>query len=120
MQISPSAFRRHAISASRVAINIAVAGLFVSIADPALAQNIGGPGTDPFIGATTAAKSIRQSLTNFALAIGGVGLVACLLLGFFGKLNWKWVWTGVGVSFAIAIVPTAITWLAGLAANNGA
>src|SRR3546814_13816137 len=62
---------------------------------------------DPFAKATTGAASFRESLTQFALVVGGIGMVACLMLGFFGKLNWKWVSTGIGVSFALAIVPSA-------------
>ncbi len=70
---------------------------------------------NPFSGAEAGANAFRQSLTQFALAVGGIGMVSCLLLGFFGKLNWKWVSTGIGVSFALAVVPSAITWINGLA-----
>lgn len=69
---------------------------------------------DPFDTATRATGGIMNGLQTFALAVGGIGMISCLLLGFFGKLNWKWVATGIGVSFAIAIVPGTITWLGGL------
>lgn len=78
-------------------------------------------GTDPFATAATAASTVRRTFTTFALAVGGIGMVSCLLLGFFGKLNWKWVATGVGVSFGLAIIPTAINYLSTLSgpANGG-
>jgi hypothetical protein len=85
-----------------------VAFLVVALPGSAYAQ------TNPFTGAEGAAKSVQQTFKNFALAVGGIGMVACLLLGFFGKLNWKWVSTGIGVSFALAIIPTMISWLASL------
>lgn len=90
----------------------AVAMVAAIAATPSLAFAQSG---DPFAKATTGAASFRESLTQFALVIGGVGMVACLMLGFFGKLNWKWVSTGIGVSFALAIVPQAISWVSGLA-----
>lgn len=77
---------------------------FVAAPEVAMAQ-------DPFSTATSAANSVVNSLKTFALAVGAIGMVSCLLLGFFGKLNWKWVATGIGVSFAIAIVVPAISWL---------
>jgi hypothetical protein len=84
----------------------------LAMADPALAQVGGG---DPLAGATAGAQTLQRSLASFGLIVGGIGMVACLMLGFFGKLNWKWVATGVGVSFAMAIVPGAIQWLSTLA-----
>ncbi len=69
---------------------------------------------NPFETATSATDGIMDGLQTFALAVGGIGMISCLLLGFFGKLNWKWVATGIGVSFAIAIVPGTITWLGSL------
>ena len=66
---------------------------------------------DPFGTATTAAQQVTTTFKTFALAVGAIGMISCLLLGFFGKLNWKWVATGIGVSFAIAIVTPAINWL---------
>lgn len=66
---------------------------------------------DPFAKATGASQSVANSLKTFALAVGAIGMISCLLLGFFGKLNWKWISTGVGVSFALAIVVPAINWL---------
>jgi len=93
--------------------NLAIAALFMAL------LMVGLPGsafaqTNPFDTAEQAASDVQQTFKNFALAVGGIGMVACLLLGFFGKLNWKWVSTGIGVSFALAIIPTAITWLSGL------
>lgn len=66
---------------------------------------------DPFGTATQAANQVTNTFKTFALAVGAIGMISCLLLGFFGKLNWKWVATGIGVSFAIAIVTPAISWL---------
>ena len=93
--------------------NLAIAALFMAF------LMVGLPGTafaqtNPFDGAQGAAESVQETFKNFALAVGGIGMVACLLLGFFGKLNWKWVSTGIGVSFALAIIPTMIGWLASL------
>jgi hypothetical protein len=85
--------------------------LMVGLPGSAFAQVASG---NPFGIATNAATSVQQTFKSFALAVGGIGMVACLLLGFFGKLNWKWVSTGIGVSFALAIIPTAIGWLASL------
>lgn len=82
---------------------------FLAVALPGVAH-----AQDPFGTATNAATEVQQTFKNFALAIGGIGMVACLLLGFFGKLNWKWVSTGIGVSFALAIIPSAISWLSTL------
>src|SRR3546814_14401885 len=90
----------------------AVAMVAAIAATPSLAFAQAG---DPFAKATTGAASFRESLTQFALVVGGIGMVACLMLGFFGKPNWKWVSTGIGVSFALAIVPAAIGWVSGLA-----
>lgn len=71
-------------------------------------------GSDPFATATAATNQVASTFKTFALAVGAIGMISCLLLGFFGKLNWKWVATGIGVSFAIAIVTPAIQWLNGL------
>lgn len=90
---------------------VAIAAAMVAIPGVAFAQAAG----NPFQGAQTGAASFRDALTQFALVVGGIGMVSCLLLGFFGKLNWKWVSTGIGVSFALAVVPGAITWLYSLA-----
>lgn len=102
--------------------NLSVMALFmafVMIAMPevAYAQTAG----DPFASAASAAGNVRRTFTTFALAVGGIGMVSCLLLGFFGKLNWKWVATGIGVSFGLAIIPSAINYLSTLsgAANGG-
>ena len=69
---------------------------------------------DPFGTATQAAGQVAATFRTFALAVGAIGMISCLLLGFFGKLNWKWVATGIGVSFGIAIIGPAISWLNGL------
>lgn len=91
--------------------SVAIAAALIAAPSVAFAVD----SADPFSGAAKGAETFRQSLTQFALAVGGIGLVSCLLLGFFGKLNWKWVATGGGVSFALAIVPQAINWLNSLA-----
>lgn len=88
---------------------IALAAAMIAIPEIAAAQS------NPFAGAESGARQFQQQLTSFALIVGGIGMVACLMLGFFGKLNWKWVATGVGVSFALAVVPGAIEWLSTLA-----
>lgn len=92
---------------------LAFAFAFVALVfpDAAFAQRTS---SNPFDIATGATDDIMSSLQTFALAVGGIGMISCLLLGFFGKLNWKWVATGIGVSFAIAIVPSTITWLGSL------
>lgn len=89
---------------------LAAAVIGTLMAHPALAQSAG----NPLAGATDGAAEFRDALAQFGLVVGGIGMVACLMLGFFGKLNWKWVATGIGVSFAMATVPGAITWLASL------
>jgi predicted tellurium resistance membrane protein TerC len=89
------------------AFALMLAFALVAFPDAAFAQ-------DPFGTARTAAQSFSRTFASFALAVGAIGMISCLLLGFFGKLNWKWVATGVGVSFGIAIVTPAITWLNGL------
>ncbi len=101
-------FLPNAASTMKFASLALVAGLVLLAPNEAMAQ-------DPFANASKGAETFRQSLTTFALAVGGIGMVSCLLLGFFGKLNWKWVATGVGVSFGLAVVPGAITWLSTLA-----
>lgn len=90
---------------------IAAVSLFPEMAS---AQS-GGAAVNPFASATTAADKITTQLKTFALAVGGIGMISCLMLGFFGKLNWKWVATGIGVSIGIAIVVPSITWLSTLA-----
>ena len=90
-----------------LAFALVVGFVLMAFPDAAYAQ-------DPFGTARTAATTFSRTFASFALAIGAVGMISCLLLGFFGKLNWKWVATGVGVSFGIAIVTPAITWLNGL------
>jgi hypothetical protein len=88
----------------------ALLAAFVFLALPGIAH------AGPFDTATSAAQQFSRTFATFALAVGAIGMISCLLLGFFGKLNWKWVATGVGVSFGIAIVTPAITWLNGLGA----
>lgn len=105
---------RSAVSSGRynhafvAAILVATAGIVLT-PDVALAN--------PFAGAEAGARQFRDSLKSFALVVGGIGVVSCLLLGFFGKLNWKWVATAVGVSFSLAIVPRAIDWLDSLSGS---
>jgi hypothetical protein len=93
------------------------AAVFVMLPQAAWAQS--NPTGDPFAQAIEGANQVRDRLKSFALIVGGIGMVSCLLLGFFGKLNWKWVATGIGVSFALAIVPTAIGWLDSIGGGNG-
>ena len=107
---------RHDVLSGRYNTAIAaliVAFAFLALPDMAFAQS--NPTANPFDRATSAADEVSRSLASFALMVGGIGMISCLLLGFFGKLNWKWVATGIGVSFGIAIVPTAIGWLNSIA-----
>lgn len=94
---------------------VAFAFAFLALALPDVAFAQSNPTANPFDNAERAAGDVVRSLSTFALAVGGIGMISCLLLGFFGKLNWKWVATGIGVSFGIAIVPTAIGWLNSIA-----
>ena len=96
-------------TAGKIALAVA---LGFAMTDTAFAQAVNG--SDPFSTASTAANTFEKSLATFSLAVGGIGMVACLLLGFFGKLNWRWVATGIGVSFAIAGVPPMISYLSSL------
>ncbi|QAY80219.1 hypothetical protein [Sphingosinicella sp. BN140058] len=91
---------------------LALALAAVAMPEIALAQAFDT--SNPLGKATAGANTFRKSLATFGLVVGGIGMVACLMLGFFGKLNWKWVSTGVGVSFAMAIVPNVIGWLSTL------
>ncbi len=88
----------------------AMLAAFIFLALPGVAH------AGPFDTATSASQQFARTFATFALAVGAIGMISCLLLGFFGKLNWKWVATGVGVSFGIAIVTPAITWLNSLGA----
>ena len=80
--------------------------LLITHPDIALAQG------DPFATAKEKACQAQNGLRQLAGALGVVGMVACLMLGFFNKLNWKWLSTGIGVCFAINLVPTIIGFLA--------
>src|SRR4051812_34794649 len=93
-------------------VALAAAALNLIYPQAAWAQN-------PFAEATSAAGIISEGLRTFALAIGGVGMTACLLLGFFNKLNWQWAATGIAVSFTLAIVPSALDWLTSLGGGGG-
>ena len=75
--------------------------------DAALAQ------ADPT--AKDKACQAQAGLRQLAGALGAVGMVACLMLGFFNKLNWKWLSTGIGVCFAINLVPSIISFVSGSA-----
>lgn len=75
--------------------------------DTALAQ------ADPFATAKDKACQAQAGLRQLAGALGAVGMVACLMLGFFNKLNWKWLSTGIGVCFTINLVPSIISFVAG-------
>lgn len=67
-------------------------------AEPAFAQ-----ASEIFDKPINAAEEIGVGISRFAMAIGLIGIVCCLILGFFGKLNWKWLITAAGASFGIAI-----------------
>lgn len=102
--------------------NVAIVALLfaaVLMIMPEAAWAQANPTNDPFAKAIEGADQVRNRLKSFALIVGGIGIVSCLMLGFFGKLNWKWVATGIGVSFALAIVPTAIGWLDRIGGGNG-
>jgi len=81
----------------------------VMIVDPAYAQ-------DPFANAKIKACAAQQGLKQLAGAVGMLGIVACLLLGYFNKLNWRWLATAIGASFALSSVPSIISWAGGQAA----
>lgn len=109
----PSRLRRAAITSAECArrnvpVLIAAAALVLlaAHADPAFAQ-------DPFAEARQAACATQQGLTRLAGAVGIIGMTACLLLGYFNKLNWRWLATGIGVSFFINTVPSWVMSLAG-------
>lgn len=76
------------------------------ITDPALAQAANGSidGCQLFATPTKAAAGIAGGMAKLAMAFGAVGAICCLLLGMFGKLNWKWVLSIGGSSFGIAMV----------------
>ena len=85
------------------AVTIAVLAIH---ADPACAQ------ADPFATAKAKATEIQAGLETFATSVGMIGIICCLLLGYFNKLNWRWLATGIGVSFAIGTVPGFVRTLA--------
>ena len=93
------------------AYSYAAAAVTSIIASPAFADL-----SSPFDKATSAANSVATSLTTFALAVGLIGTAICLMLGFFGRLNWKWIATSIGVSFALAIVKITVNGLFSLGA----
>ncbi len=70
----------------------------LAFAHPALAQT-----SQIFDKPINAAEEIGVGISRFAMAVGLIGIVCCLILGFFGKLNWKWLITAGGASFGIAI-----------------
>ena len=80
--------------------------LLLSHPDIALAQ-------DPFATAKAKACDAQRGLRQLAGALGAIGMVVCLMLGFFNKLNWKWLSTGIGVCFAINLVPSIMQFIAG-------
>jgi hypothetical protein len=81
--------------------------LVVAHAVPALAQ------ADPFAMAKQKACDVQAGLRQFAGAVGMLGMISCLMLGYFDKLNWRWLATGIGVSFALSTVPPIIGWAGG-------
>lgn len=100
-------------------LGLGLAALAVTVPETAaFAQAVGGGSSDPFQSAASGADSVRQGIATLALSVGGIGVICSLMLGFFNKLNWKWVATGIGVSFAIAIVPTGISYLNNLSHNG--
>ena len=68
---------------------------------------------DPFATAKEKTCEAQRGLKQLAGALGAIGMVACLMLGFFNKLNWKWLSTGIGVCFAINLVPSIMSFIAG-------
>lgn len=98
---------RHAMMKTLLVV-MAVAAV-VMIVDPAYAQ-------DPFANAKLKACAAQQGLKQLAGAVGMLGIVSCLLLGYFNKLNWRWLATAIGASFALSSVPSIISWAGGQAA----
>jgi archaellum biogenesis protein FlaJ (TadC family) len=98
---------RHAMMKTLLVVMAVVS--VVMIVDPAYAQ-------DPFAGAKIKACEAQRGLKQLAGAVGMLGIVACLLLGFFNKLNWRWLATAIGASFALNTIPGIISWAGGQAA----
>jgi hypothetical protein len=67
----------------------------------------------PFDSAIEAACQFQRSLRQLALAVGMIGIISCLLLGYFNKMDFKWLATGIGVSYALPLVTSVIQWLSG-------
>ena len=68
---------------------------------------------DPFAEAVAKACAAQEGFIRLAGAVGVLGMMACLLLGFFNKLNWRWLSTGLAVSFFVNIIPEMVMKLAG-------
>src|SRR3546814_5338955 len=76
----------------------AVAMVAAIAATPSLAFAQAG---DPFAKATTGAASFRESLTQFALVVGGIGMVACLMLGFRSEEHTSELQSLMRISYAV-------------------
>ncbi len=91
---------------TRMAI-VAIAVMVVVVAtDPAYAQ-------DPFGMARQKACQAQVGLKRLAGAVGMLGIMVALMLGYFNKLNWRWISTAIGASFALTTIPGIILWAGG-------
>ena len=68
---------------------------------------------DPFATVTAKACQAEQGLKKLAGAIGILGIVSCLMLGYFGKVNFKWLATGIGASYAVPLATGIVSFFAG-------
>jgi type IV secretory pathway VirB2 component (pilin) len=91
------------------------ARLFTMLAVMAVVVTVmpGDAHADPFATAITKACDIQRTFKQFASAVGAIGITACMLLGYFNKLNWKWLATGIGVSFSLPLVNGIIQMVGG-------
>lgn len=92
---------------------IATIAIMVAIALVLFHPDVAWAQADPFATAKEKACQAQQGLKQLAGAIGAIGMIACLMLGYFNKLNWKWLSTGIGVCFTINLVPSIMGFIAG-------